>query len=107
MRKFDVNLELPLWQLTAGQLLDLIASGMQAQAADNADTDDKIDTSERYVYGIAGIAKLLGCSNTMVHKHRKDGWIEPAIRQRGRKIICDAALIIELFNEHKKYTKTA
>jgi DNA-binding transcriptional MerR regulator len=53
------------------------------------------------VYGISGIAKLLGCSKTMVHEYRKKGWIEPAIKQYGRKIVCDARLALELFGKRK------
>jgi predicted site-specific integrase-resolvase len=59
------------------------------------------------VHGINGIATLLGVSKTMVHYYRKKGWIEPAIKQTGRKIICDAPLALELFGKNEPKTKNS
>ena len=59
---------------------------------------------EKRVIGLAGIANLLGCSRTTVNTYRRQGWIEPAIKQIGRKIICDAPLALELFGKQKHQT---
>jgi hypothetical protein len=90
------DLNTPLWQLTLGDLLDAIQKIQQPEPPKVEDY-----TAERYVYQRAGIAKLLGCSVTMVSTHRKRGWIEPAIKQMGRKIVCDAPLALKLFGEQK------
>jgi hypothetical protein len=87
------NLNTPIWQLTVGELIDTIAVLIKPEPPkESADY-----TSEQYVHGISGIAALLGVSKTMVWKYRQAGWIEPAIKQKGRKIICDARMALELF----------
>ncbi len=53
-------------------------------------------TAKHYVYGIAGIAKLFGCSMPTAHRIKKSGKIDRAITQIGRKIIVDAELALEL-----------
>lgn len=53
-------------------------------------------TASRYVYGLAGIAQLFGCSIPTANRIKKSGKIDKAIRQIGRKIIVDAELALEL-----------
>jgi len=86
-----------LIDLTVGELFDLIDNRLQR----NETKVDTIKFDDKYVYGVSGIAKLLGVSKTMVHQY-KDDWLKPAIMQNGRKIICDAPLAIELFGKRKK-----
>lgn len=51
---------------------------------------------KKYVYGIAGIARLFGCSLPTANRIKKSGKIDKAITQIGRKIIVDAELALEL-----------
>ena len=90
------DLNTPLWQLTVGEFLSL----QNTIVAEPKTTVAQYDAN-KYVFGIDGIAKLLGCSATMVHEYRKDGWIEPAVSQRGKKIICNKQVALDLFNEYK------
>ena len=53
-------------------------------------------TASKYVYGLAGIAQLFGCSIPTANRIKKSGKIDKAIRQIGRKIIVDAELALEL-----------
>jgi hypothetical protein len=92
----DRDLNTPLWQLTLGDLLDAIQKLQQPEPPKIEDYTDN-----KYVHNISGIAKLLGCSKPMVSTYRKEGWIEPAITQRGRKIICNAPLALELFGNQQ------
>jgi len=94
----DKSLNTPVWQLTVGELIDFIAESMKPEA----EAKPTFEHSERYVYGIPGIARLLGVSKTMVWEYRKQGWIEPAIKQVGHKIVCDAPLAMELFGKRKR-----
>ena len=50
----------------------------------------------RYVYGLASIARLFGCSLTTANRIKQIGKINRAITQVGRKIIVDADLALEL-----------
>lgn len=52
------------------------------------------------VYGLKGIRELFGVSTTTAQKYKKT-WLQPAVIQRGQKIIIDVAKALELF-EHKK-----
>ena len=51
---------------------------------------------KRYVYGLAGIAHLFGCSLPTANRIKQSGKINRAITQIGRKIIVDADLALEL-----------
>ena len=55
-----------------------------------------IMTIKRYVYGLAGIACLFGCSLPTANRIKQSGKINRAITQVGRKIIVDADLALEL-----------
>jgi len=48
------------------------------------------------VYGLAGIARLFGCSLPTANRIKQSGKINRAITQVGRKIIVDADLALEL-----------
>jgi hypothetical protein len=48
------------------------------------------------VYGLAGIARLFGCSLPTANRIKQSGKIDRAITQIGRKIIIDAELALEL-----------
>lgn len=85
--------------LTAGELLELIQQGYKPQVL--------IDTTEapqgKYVYGLAGIAKLLGCSITTANRIKQSDKLNGAITQIGNLIITDAEKALELSD--KKYIK--
>ena len=64
------------------------------------------NTTNKYVYGIQGIAKLFGCSISSANRIKKEGIIEDAIIQNGRKIIVNAEeAIILMKNHHSKIKK--
>lgn len=81
-------------ELTVGELLDILKS--------NSLVSDKIELSDKkYVYGLSGLAKILGCSRTHASNIKNSGILDDAIIQNGRKIIVDVELALSLFN--KKY----
>lgn len=50
-------------------------------------------------YGIAGLAKVFGCSIPTANRIKKSGVIDAAISQVGRKIVVDADMAIALAKE--------
>jgi hypothetical protein len=80
----------PLWQMTAAEFLAL------QKEKEGIKTTIARDHSKKYVYGIAGIAQLFGCSIPTANRIKKSGKIKKAITQIGRKIIVDADLAMEL-----------
>jgi hypothetical protein len=76
------DLDKPLWQLTTGEFLQLINTIQVTQ------TQDK--TQPREVYGIEGLASILGCSKSTAGKIKATGALDGAITQIKRKVITDA-----------------
>ncbi len=87
------DLNTPIWQLTVGEFFDL-QKRMENQNAENHDV--VIESETERVYGIAGLAKLFGCSRTTAMKIKGSGVIDKAITQRGRTIIVDGQLALQL-----------
>lgn len=59
-----------------------------------------------YVYGLSGLAKLLGCSDATAGRLKKSGKIDEAISQVGKTIVVNTRKVIELTRTTKK-RKTA
>ena len=89
-----VNFNKPLWQLTIGELVDILDS-RQPKVANEIVEKDSNET--KYVYGLSGLAKLLNCSKNHAGKLKSSGMFDEAIIQNGRKIIIDSEKALELF----------
>lgn len=84
----------PVWQMTGEELLFLAQHGAVPNKEDVKTISDK--EQKRYIYGLAGIARLFGCSLPTANRIKQSGKINRAITQVGRKIIVDADLALEL-----------
>ncbi len=84
----------PVWQMTGEELLFLAQHGKMSTSGETAKASPKEE--KRYVYGLAGIARLFGCSLPTANRIKQSGKINRAITQVGRKIIVDADLALEL-----------
>lgn len=60
---------------------------------------------KHYVYGLQGLADLLGCSKSTAFRIKKSGVIDVAISQIGKNIIIDADLAIDLLKVRKSNSK--
>lgn len=89
--KLETLMEKPIFQMSGEELFFLIREG-----ASTSSQSPNRSGSEKYVYGIKGIADLFGCSVPTANKIKKSGQIDKAITQVGRKIIVDAELALEL-----------
>ena len=88
-------LDKPVWQMSGEELLFLaqhsnISTGRELTKASSSKEE------KRYVYGLAGIARLFGCSLPTANRIKQSGKINRAITQIGRKIIVEADLALEL-----------
>ncbi|AQW96144.1 DUF3853 family protein [Elizabethkingia anophelis] len=90
------DLNTPIWQLTVAELVELLDSGKK-------DSKDQLsvikEEKKEYVYGISGLAKILGCSKNHAGRLKSSGLLDGAILQNGRKIIIDKEKALELFNK--------
>lgn len=80
----------PLWQLTVAEFLEL-------QNKQELPVIVKDTTNEKYVYGIAGIEKIFGCSKSTANRIKQSGIIDKAISQTGRTIVIDSELALKLY----------
>lgn len=90
MNQLDLNK--PLFQLTAGEFLLLLKESVSEQPKQE-------EAQKRLVYGIAGIAQLFGCSKTTANRIKASGIIDEAITQCGRMITVDADLALSLLKK--------
>ena len=88
-------LDKPVWQMTGEELLFLAQHSNISTSRESTKTSSSKE-EKRYVYGLAGIARLFGCSLPTANRIKQSGKINRAITQVGRKIIVDADLALEL-----------
>lgn len=88
-------LDKPVWQMTGEELLFLAQYGNISTSREST-KDSSSKEEKRYVYGLAGIARLFGCSLPTANRIKQSGKINRAITQVGCKIIVDVNLALEL-----------
>ena len=88
-------LDKPVWQMTGEELLFLAQHSNMSTSRESTKASSSKE-EKRYVYGLAGIARLFGCSLPTANRIKQSGKINRAITQVGRKIIVDADLALEL-----------
>lgn len=80
-----MDLNKPLWQLTSGEFLELLKKDEPVQEQETS-----------LIYGIGGLAELLGVSKATAQKIKNSGKIKEATIQVGRSICFDREKVIEL-----------
>ena len=96
----ETLLSKPVWQMTGEELLFL--SRQTANTESQILSPKEIKIEKRYVYGIAGICEVFGCSKPTAIRIKKSGRIDKAITQIGRKIVIDAELALQLASVKSK-----
>lgn len=87
--------------LTLGELLDAIEARIRETRKEDAQGEDNTPKPKRFVYGLKGLQKLLGCSKTTASRIKASGKIDKAITQVGALIIIDADMALELAGKNK------
>lgn len=90
-------LDKPLFALTAREFLELLEARINVPPVVEVPKD-----SRQYVYHLAGIADLFGCSKTTANRIKQSGKIDGAITQVGNLIITDAEKALELAGRNRK-----
>ncbi len=94
--------ETPIVMLTVGQQRELFKEWFKELSERSQPISaPSVDSPKRYVYGIAGIATLFQTSYATAQK-LKDGILQPAVYQQGRKIMVDVEHAMKLFREHEQ-----
>jgi hypothetical protein len=95
-----IDLNTPVWKLSIGDLLDLLKQVPQ-NSKPEPQTTVKDFTGSNLIHGLAGLAKLLGCSTRTASKIKQSGKIDGAIIQDGRIITIDSVKALELLQKSK------
>lgn len=85
----------PICMMTGEEFTLLLNNTQKVTAKAPAEVAPK----KHYEYGIAGLAKVFGCSIPTANRIKKSGVIDAAISQVGRKIIVDADMALALAKE--------
>ena len=89
MSKYDLNTR--IIDLTLGELLEAIEERVKDSQQKAEET-----TNKNFVYGLKGLAKLLGCSKTTAARVKATGDYDEAITQIGALLIIDADKVLEI-----------
>lgn len=81
--------------LSVSQLEELI----KRTFAEALEAAEQPQHGEEWAHGLAGLAKVLGCSISQAQKIKATGKYNKAIKQTGRKIIVNATLLRALLPE--------
>ncbi len=73
-----------------------------AEALFAPEPNEGVKVKKHYVYGIAGICDLFGCSPTTATRIKKSGVIDAAVSQVGNTIVVDADLALDLLKVKKR-----
>ena len=98
--EYQQLLQMPLWQMTGAQLVTLGESIISRYLC-NLQTQPR----KNHVYGIEGLAKLIGKSKNTAQRLKSSGIIDDAICQDGRTIVIDGDLALELIHRHTMQKK--
>ena len=89
-----------LLSLSVGEFIEAINLGM-AESMDSCPNEDN-KVKKHYIYGLKGLCSLLGCSISTAARIKKSGAIDAAISQRGKIIVIDADLVLDILNVQRK-----
>lgn len=87
----------PIMMLSVGELLEVLTPVLGSRI-DGAE-QPKMDASKKYVYGVAGLAKILGCSISTAQRRISSGKIDQCIIRTGRIIMIDRDAVLEMMKE--------
>lgn len=98
-------MSLPLFNLTVGAFFSILEERSKENAAVASDTHSVTGivrgdpTAEQYVYGIKGLANLLGCSVPTASRIKSSGVLDSAITQYNRIIMFNKERVFELLKK--------
>lgn len=97
-----IDAQRPIYTLTVGEFIELYREIQASWGSEENTQQQPIRLPDRrYVYGIFGLATLLGCSKPTAQRIKNSGKIDAAISQEGRKIIVDADKVLELLSNNQ------
>ncbi len=100
-----LNEEKALIQATIGDLKELIEEVFAPEGDFPEEQPQRTEVKRHLVYGLAGLARLLGVCRATASKIKSTGILDPAISQHGKVIVVDADLALELLRAKRNASK--
>ncbi len=100
-----MNSNKPIFSLTVEEFITALKEGLgiiDLDAEQEELKDRNVQVQKHYVYGLKGLCSLLGCSISSAARIKKSGAIDAAISQRGKIIVIDADLVLDILNVQRK-----
>ena len=98
-----MNSNKPIFSLTVEEFITALKEGLgisDLNVEQNELYGHNVQVKTHYVYGLCS---LLGCSISTAARIKKSGAIDAAISQRGKIIVIDADLVLDILNvQHKQ-----
>ena len=95
MSNYDLNSR--VIDLTLGELLEAV----EDRVKELLPQPEKKQDDKRFVYGLKGLAKLLGCSKTTAARLKASGKYDEAITQIGALLLIDPDKVLEIAKSSK------
>lgn len=92
----------PIFCLTVDEFIEALREGLGFSDSNSADENALTYPEKHYVYGLKGLCSLLGCSISTAARIKQSGAIDAAVSQRGKIIVIDADLVLDILNVKKK-----
>lgn len=87
--------------MTAHELKEFAADVAREATGNKGNANSEPAAAKKFVYGLRGIRELFNVSHPTAQKY-KNTFLAPAIMQRGRKIVVDVDLAVELYKSSVK-----
>lgn len=90
-----------LISLTVGEFIEALHEGLgfsSPMVNEEQMMQQNARVQKQYVYGLKGLCSLLGCSLSTAARIKKSGSIDAATSQRGKIIVFDADMVLDLLS---------
>lgn len=78
------------------EFIEALRTGLGLSLLEEDEPHTDCSPQKHYIYGMKGLAQLLGCSLSTAARIKKSGVLAPAIHQTGKIIVVDADLALDL-----------
>ena len=96
-----MNKNKTIMTLTVGEFIEALQEGLglsSPMVTEEQTKQQNARVQKHYVYGLKGLCTLLGCSLSTAARIKKSGAIDAATSQRGKIIVFDADLVLDLLS---------
>ena len=96
-----MNKNKTIMTLTVGEVIEALQEGLglsSPMVTEEQTKQQNTRVQKHYVYGLKGLCSLLGCSLSTAARIKKSGIIDAATSQRGKIIVFDADLVLDLLS---------